>query len=100
MAGGLGALRRLLIANRGEIARRVARTARALGVEDVRVWSQADSHGPHAVEARRGANLGGASAAESYLQVRGWAVSLDRKKGHTWCGAKAPLGFDILPFLT
>ena len=40
-------IRRLLIANRGEIARRIMRTARAMGIETVAVYSDGDASAPH-----------------------------------------------------
>jgi acetyl/propionyl-CoA carboxylase alpha subunit len=57
----------LLIANRGEIARRVIRTARRLGVRTVAVYSQADAGAPHAREADAAVEIGPAPARESYL---------------------------------
>jgi propionyl-CoA carboxylase alpha chain len=61
--------RRILIANRGEIARRIIRTARALGVETVAVYSDADRGALFTQEADRALALGGNSAAESYLSI-------------------------------
>jgi len=57
----------LLIANRGEIARRIIRTARRLGVRTVAVFSDADAGAPHVREADTAAPLGPAPAAASYL---------------------------------
>jgi len=62
-------IRRLLIANRGEIARRVIRTARRLGVETVAVFSDADRHAPFVREADQAMRLGPAPARESYLDA-------------------------------
>ena len=57
----------LLIANRGEIARRIIRTARALGVRTVAVYSEADAKAPHVLEADEAVLIGPAPARESYL---------------------------------
>ncbi|MCC7384522.1 MAG: acetyl-CoA carboxylase biotin carboxylase subunit [Deltaproteobacteria bacterium] len=59
--------RRLLIANRGEIARRIIRGAHALGIEAVAVYSEADRDAPFVREADLAVCLGPARAAESYL---------------------------------
>nr|WP_184541784.1 biotin carboxylase N-terminal domain-containing protein [Streptosporangium becharense] len=60
---------RLLVANRGEIARRVFRTCRDLGVETVAVFSDADARAPHAAEADHAVRLPGVTPAETYLSV-------------------------------
>jgi propionyl-CoA carboxylase alpha chain/3-methylcrotonyl-CoA carboxylase alpha subunit len=57
----------LLIANRGEIARRIIRTARRLGVRTVAVYSEADANAPHVAEADEAVLIGPAPARESYL---------------------------------
>ncbi|HET6380232.1 MAG TPA: biotin carboxylase N-terminal domain-containing protein [candidate division Zixibacteria bacterium] len=61
--------RRLLIANRGEIAIRIIRACRELGIESVAVYSEADAHALHVDMADRAMPIGPASAAESYLNV-------------------------------
>ncbi len=61
--------RRVLIANRGEIALRVVRTCRVLGIESIAVASEADRGAPHAIEADRCVEIGPAEAAASYLDV-------------------------------
>ena len=61
-------MRRLLIANRGEIARRIMRTCRRLGIETVAVYSDADAEAPHVREADVAVRLGPPQARESYLR--------------------------------
>ena len=55
----------LLIANRGEIARRIIRTARRMGVRTVSVYSDADGAAPHVREANAAVRLGPAPARDS-----------------------------------
>jgi 3-methylcrotonyl-CoA carboxylase alpha subunit len=62
-------IKRLLIANRGEIARRIIRTCRANGIETVAVYSDADITLPHVREADMAVRLGPAPARESYLDI-------------------------------
>jgi acetyl/propionyl-CoA carboxylase alpha subunit len=60
---------RLLIANRGEIARRIIRTCDELGIETVAVFSDPDRSAPYVDEATYAVALGGATSAESYLDA-------------------------------
>ncbi len=60
---------RVLIANRGEIAVRIARTCRALGIETVAVYSDADRRALHVLECDRAVHIGGSPASESYLNI-------------------------------
>ncbi|MBT0956296.1 3-methylcrotonyl-CoA carboxylase [Alphaproteobacteria bacterium KMM 3653] len=60
-------MRRLLVANRGEIACRVMRTASAMGIETVAVYSDADAGAMHVAQADRAVRIGPAEAAQSYL---------------------------------
>ncbi|MFN3512811.1 MAG: acetyl/propionyl/methylcrotonyl-CoA carboxylase subunit alpha [Phenylobacterium sp.] len=57
----------LLVANRGEIARRIFRTAQAMGIRTVAVFSEADAGAPHVVDADLAVSIGPAPARESYL---------------------------------
>ncbi len=65
-------IRRLLIANRGEIAVRIARTAQRMGIDTVGVYSEPDRDALHVDSVDLAVALGGSSPAESYL--RGDAV--------------------------
>jgi acetyl-CoA carboxylase biotin carboxylase subunit len=60
---------RILIANRGEIAVRVIRACREMGIESVAVYSDADAHALHTTLADHRVRIGPAAAAESYLSV-------------------------------
>jgi acetyl-CoA carboxylase biotin carboxylase subunit len=65
----LAMIRRLLIANRGEIAIRIIRACRELGVETVAVHSDADAGAPHVAAADYAVGIGPAPATASYLSI-------------------------------
>ncbi len=62
-------LRRVLIANRGEIAIRIARACREAGIETVAVYSDPDTGAPHTLAADDAVRIGPAAPSESYLNV-------------------------------
>lgn len=63
------AIKTLLVANRGEIARRIMRSAKAMGLQTVAVYSDADANAPHVTEADVAVHIGAGPARESYLDT-------------------------------
>ncbi len=59
--------KKILVANRGEIACRVMRTAKKMGIATVAVYSDADARAPHVLMADEAVHIGGSPVAESYL---------------------------------
>ncbi len=61
-------MKKVLIANRGEIARRVIRTLKKMNIKSVAIYSDADKNAPHVLEADEAVYVGKSPSAESYLQ--------------------------------
>ncbi|NBU47597.1 MAG: acetyl-CoA carboxylase biotin carboxylase subunit [Flavobacteriales bacterium] len=61
-------MKKVLVANRGEIARRVIRTLRKMNIKSVAVYSDADKESPHVFEADEAVYIGKSPSAESYLK--------------------------------
>ncbi|MGH9055889.1 MAG: acetyl/propionyl/methylcrotonyl-CoA carboxylase subunit alpha [Acidimicrobiales bacterium] len=70
----------LLIANRGEIARRIARTAASMGIKTIAVYARGDAGEPFVKEADRAVALPGRSASETYLDI-GPLIAAARESG-------------------
>eukprot|EP00943_MAST-04B_sp_MAST-4B-sp1_P003283 g3283.t1 len=68
-SGSKNSIKKILIANRGEIAIRVMQTAKRLGIKTVAVYSDVDRHADHVAYADEAYSLGGTTSAESYLQI-------------------------------
>ena len=77
-------LTRVLVANRGEIARRVFRTCRDLGIATVAVYSDADAGSPHVAEADAAVRLPGETPADTYLRAD-LLIEAARAPGPTPC---------------
>src|SRR5690348_9143291 len=63
-------IRSLLVANRGEIACRIFRTARRMGIRTIAAYSDADASARHVREADEAVRIGPPAAAESYLDIQ------------------------------
>src|SRR6201997_3826976 len=61
-------MKKILVANRGEIALRVMRSAKEMGIKTVAVFSEADRHSPHVKYADEAVCIGPPSSKESYLR--------------------------------
>ena len=60
-------MKKILVANRGEIARRVIRTVKKMGIRSVAVYSEADKDAPFVFEADEAVCIGPAPSTQSYL---------------------------------
>ncbi|XP_034738035.1 methylcrotonoyl-CoA carboxylase subunit alpha, mitochondrial [Etheostoma cragini] len=69
VSGGVGRIEKVLIANRGEIACRVMRTAKKMGVRSVAVYSDADRHSMHVAMADEAYRIGPPPSQQSYLSM-------------------------------
>ena len=69
MAHVITPITRLLIANRGEIARRIIRTAHDMGISTVAIYADGDAQAPFVKEADSAVALNGRTTAETYLDV-------------------------------
>jgi propionyl-CoA carboxylase alpha subunit len=72
--------KRILIANRGEIACRIIRTARRLGIATVAVYSEADRDAPHTAMADEAVLIGPPPASESYLSIERFLAACKRTR--------------------
>ena len=63
-------IKKILIANRGEIACRVIKTAKKMGIKTVAVYSEADEYSKHVLEADESILIGPSPASESYLSIK------------------------------
>ena len=61
-------MKKILVANRGEIALRIMRSAREMGINTVAVYSEADRNSPHVKYADEAVCIGPPASAESYLK--------------------------------
>ncbi|XP_061540654.1 methylcrotonoyl-CoA carboxylase subunit alpha, mitochondrial [Phycodurus eques] len=69
VSGGVGRIEKVLIANRGEIACRIMRTAKKMGVRSVAVYSDADRHSMHVAMADEAYHIGPPASQQSYLSM-------------------------------
>ena len=80
---------KILVANRGEIALRVMRTAREMGIATVAIYSDADKKSQHAIYADEAIHIGPSTASESYL-IHEKVIEAAKKTGASASRKKAP----------
>src|SRR6476619_2509062 len=78
--------RKILIANRGEIACRIIRTARRMGIETVAVYYDADAQALHVEMADQAVNIGPPAASQSYLDIETMGDKIASKKAAVAAG--------------
>ena len=71
-------IRRLLVANRGEIARRIFATCRLIGIETVAVYSDADANSPHVDEADYAVHLPGNAPTATWCPWSSYPIQVVR----------------------
>jgi len=75
-------INKILIANRGEIALRIMRTAKRLGISTVAVYSDADRKAPHVLFADEAVYIGASPSRESYLNMDKILAAAKETKGN------------------
>src|SRR6516225_6419892 len=95
----MAAITKLLVANRGEIARRVMRTARDMGIATVAVFSDADARSPFVDEADEAVHLPGTAPADTYLAFVGPTPEAIEQMGSKLAAKQlmAAAGVPVLP---
>ena len=72
--------KKVLVCNRGEIARRVIRTCKRLGIATVAIYSEADAEAPHVKDADEAVLVGPPPAKDSYLNVEAILAALEEDR--------------------
>jgi len=94
-------IRKILIANRGEIACRIIRTARGMGIATVAVYSDADRHALHVEMADEAVHIGGSKPGESYLNIDAILDAVKRSRadavhpGYGFLAENAEFGYGV-----
>ena len=83
--------KRILIANRGEIALRVIRACRKMGIESVAVHSEADADSPHLEQADHRVCIGGSKSEQSYLNMTAYLLGFKVEERPYQVGTQKPM---------
>ena len=75
---------KILIANRGEIALRIMRTLKKMGIKSVAVYSETDTHSMHVQYADEAYYIGNSPATESYLSIKNIINAFETIEGTNW----------------